>query len=194
MAASCIGQSNDEGVCVRSLDVGCGACKTQGCLGIDRVALPGVDVVHNLDSFPWPLEDDAFTVIYSNHFLEHAGDIVETLREIHRVGAPGAQFYVRVPHYASDNFHSDLTHKTAFGYRSFDHYSSEKKIQYDFYEPFRFRIVRRRLKFMGPAVRFDPFKWLGIEAVVNRFPRIYERFFVYWLPPAEIMFDLEIVK
>lgn len=176
------------------LDIGCGNRKTPGCLGIDRAALPGVDVVHDLDQFPWPLPDNEFSVIFANHFLEHCSHILQTLAEIHRVARPNARLMVRVPHFASDNFHTDLTHKVAFGYRSFDHFALNGSVEYTFYVPFKFEILHRRIKFMSPLRRVDPFRILGIEALANLFPRIYERFFVYWLPPAEIQFELCVVK
>jgi hypothetical protein len=105
-----------------------------------------------------------------------------------------ARVMIRVPHYASDNYNTDLTHKVRFGYRSFDHFSINGKIAYDFYVPFKFEILDRRIKFMSPLRRLDPFRMLGVEALANLFPRIYERFFVYWLPPAEIQFELRVVK
>jgi SAM-dependent methyltransferase len=179
---------------IKSLDIGCGRSKTSGCTGIDRVRLPGVDIVHDLDQFPWPFPDDEFSIIYANHFLEHVGHILETLAEIHRICMPGGRLIIRVPHYASDNFHTDLTHKVAFGYRSFDHFSINGKTAYDFYVPFKFEILHRRIKFMSPLRRFDPFQIFGVETLVNMFPRVYERFFVYLLPPAEIRFELRVVK
>jgi len=178
----------------KSLDIGCGRCKTAGCIGIDRIALPGVDIVHDLDQFPWPFPENEFSIIYANHFLEHVGNIVQTLAEIHRICVADARVMIRVPHYASDNFHSDLTHKVAFGYRSFDHFSVNGKIAYDFYTPFKFHILHRRIKFMSPLRQFDPFRILGIEAVTNFFPRAYERFVVYWLPPTELQFELRVIK
>lgn len=178
----------------KSLDIGCGRCKTPGCIGIDRIALPGVDIVHDLDQFPWPFASDEFATIYANHFLEHVNHILETLGEVHRICKPNGRLIVRVPHYASDNFNSDLTHKVAFGYRSFDHFSINGSVEYNFYAPFKFEIMSRRIKFMSPLRRFDPFRLLGVEGLANMLPRIYERFFVYWLPPAEIQFELRIVK
>lgn len=178
----------------KSLDIGCGRNKTSGCIGIDKIGLPGVDIVYDLDRIPWPFPDNAFSTIYANHSLEHVAHILETLGEIHRICVPGGRVIIRVPHYASDNFHTDLTHKVAFGYRSFDHFSINGGVAYNFYAPFKFEISARRIKFMSPLRRFDPFRMLGIEAIANCFPRIYERFFVYLLPPAEIQFELRIVK
>ena len=37
---------------MKVLDVGCGTAKVNGAIGIDRINLPGVDVVHDLNKFP----------------------------------------------------------------------------------------------------------------------------------------------
>jgi len=42
------------------LDVGCGRYKIPKAIGIDRCKFPEVDVVHDLDKYPWPFEDNAF--------------------------------------------------------------------------------------------------------------------------------------
>lgn len=178
---------------MKKLDLGCGRAKTEGCLGIDVVALPGVDIVHNLSQFPWPLQSDDFELVVSNHYLEHVDDIIKSLGEIHRILASGGILRVRVPHYASDNFHSDLTHKVAFGYRSFDHYATNGNIAYDFYTTFKFEILEREIIFYRGKWP-NPFKILGLHFLANRFPRVFERFFAYWLPPTELRFELRAVK
>lgn len=53
------------------LDLGCGASKQQGFIGIDARALPGVDIVHDLEKFPWPLPDECAIFAMSSHVLEH---------------------------------------------------------------------------------------------------------------------------
>ena len=178
---------------MKCLDVGCGNNKTPGCTGIDIIPLEQVDIVHNLDSFPWPITDSEFDSVITNHYLEHCKDIVKTLEELHRIVKPGGEIIIRVPHYASDNFHTDLTHKTSFGWRSFDHFSINSSIKYNYYTTFKFEILERELRFVGPG-KFDPFRLIGIKFLANRFPRIYERFFVYWLPPVELYFRLRVSK
>lgn len=55
-----------------SLDIGCGAMKQgETWVGIDARALPGVDVVHNVTRFPWPLPDECADRAVSSHLLEH---------------------------------------------------------------------------------------------------------------------------
>ncbi|TXH71059.1 MAG: methyltransferase domain-containing protein [Thiothrix sp.] len=177
-----------------NLDVGCGANKTEGCLGIDRVSLPDVDIVHDLDLIPWPIENSKFDNIFANHFLEHSKDIIKTLAELHRITKNNGKIYIRVPHYTSDNFYSDLTHKTAFAWRSFDHFSINGKIDYNFYEPFKFEILERRIYLLNPKLKLNPFKLSGIEYLANKFPRVYERFLAYIIPASELFFCLRVIK
>ena len=53
------------------VDLGCGARKVEGALGIDIAALPGVDLVHDLEMTPYPLPEGCADAIYPNHVLEH---------------------------------------------------------------------------------------------------------------------------
>ena len=53
------------------LDIGCGANKHPGFVGIDYRPLKGVDIVHNLEQFPYPLKDESVLVAISSHVLEH---------------------------------------------------------------------------------------------------------------------------
>jgi len=51
------------------LELGCGANKTPGAVGVDRVAGPGVDVVHDLSRLPWPFPDNTFDEVRLSHIL-----------------------------------------------------------------------------------------------------------------------------
>lgn len=53
------------------LDLGCGANKKEGCVGVDVADLPGVDVVHDLLLFPWPFADGEADGVKCYHFFEH---------------------------------------------------------------------------------------------------------------------------
>lgn len=53
------------------LDIGCGASKTEGFIGMDVRPLPGVDIVHNLEKYPWPFDDETFDLVHASHVLEH---------------------------------------------------------------------------------------------------------------------------
>jgi hypothetical protein len=179
---------------MKSIDLGCGLSKIEGTIGIDVKNLPGVDLVINLDSFPWPFKDSEVERVYTRHYLEHSNNIIQCIKEIHRIVVSNGLIDITVPHFASDNFHSDLTHLTPFSYRSFDHFSVNGSVSYNYYEDFKFQIVQREIRFMRSDASFNPFKIIGLHYFANKFPRLYERFFVYWIPPIELYFQLKVIK
>ena len=49
------------------LDIGCGRHKLPGSIGLDIVPLEGVDVVHDLNQFPYPFSDNSFDSVRLSH-------------------------------------------------------------------------------------------------------------------------------
>ena len=96
-------------------DIGCGPNKTAGAVGIDRHPFEGVDVVCDLDKTPWPLLDGSFDRIVASHIIEHVTSIPDFMREIHRIGRPGALVFVTTPHYSSNHSWQDPTHRWHLG-------------------------------------------------------------------------------
>lgn len=175
------------------LDLGCGLRKTPGAIGCDMVSLPGVDVVHDLNAFPYPFPDEEFDLVIARHSLQHLDRIVPVMEELHRILRVGGELKIYVPHYASDNFNTDPTHKTRFGYRSLNYFVDNIKFHYAFYSNKRFVMDERKMSFRQCddhlSIR-NPLRLLGVEWLVNKLPRIYERFFVYMLPVSEIYYSL----
>lgn len=181
---------------MRVLDVGCGPNKRPGAVGIDRVACPGVDVVHNLDQFPYPFPDGAFDRILFNHSLEHLRDIVAVMAEVHRIGAAGALVEIHTPHFSSADAYTDITHLHFFGMRSFDYFTAGG--MYNYYHPTaRFEIVEQELIFWVLSDRWlsiIPHRWLGIRWFAHRFPTIYERFLAWIFPARALRMVLRVMK
>ena len=94
------------------LDLGCGEAKQPGFVGIDRRELPGVDIVHDLEEFPWPLPDDCCTIIIGSHIVEHIKPwlTVDFLNECWRVARPGCQLAFVHPYGVNSQFVQDPTH------------------------------------------------------------------------------------
>jgi len=63
----------------------------------------GADVVHDLDTFPWPFEDDSFDEVHAYCVLEHLGrqgdykSFFATFAEIYRVLKPQGVLYAICP-------------------------------------------------------------------------------------------------
>lgn len=53
------------------IDLGCGANKVEDFIGIDNRKLPGVDIVLDLEIFPWPIPSEVASLVVSSHVLEH---------------------------------------------------------------------------------------------------------------------------
>ena len=84
------------------LHLGCGNEILPGWINHDLVALPGVDVVHDLDAYPWPFETDQFTEVRLYHVLEHLAEPVRTDRRAPsdsraRRQAPSASSVLELP-------------------------------------------------------------------------------------------------
>lgn len=94
------------------LNLGCGTNKMEGYVNVDRAH--GPDVVHDLESFPWPWPDSSVEEIRAHHILEHLGQdskvFVGVVKEMYRVCKAGAVIDIVVPHPRSDDFMNDPTH------------------------------------------------------------------------------------
>lgn len=79
------------------IDCGAGTVALPGFIGVDRFALPGVDVVLDLNG-PLPLRSDSADLVFACHSLEHVRDLMATLREIYRICRDGAQVCIIAPY------------------------------------------------------------------------------------------------
>jgi ubiquinone/menaquinone biosynthesis C-methylase UbiE len=112
------------------LDIGCGRNKILGAIGIDRIALPGVDVVHDLNSFPYPFEDNSFDEIYATHVIEHLDSIVRAMEEIYRLAKADAKVVIVTPHYSDYQSWNDPTHKWHLSSYSFRYFREDYESSY----------------------------------------------------------------
>lgn len=101
------------------LDLACGMNKQQGFTGVDRVKKDGVDVIYDLEKYPWPWQDESVDEIYCAHFVEHITDLVSFVNEIWRVLKVGSKAVIIAPYYNSMRAWQDPTHKRAISEATF---------------------------------------------------------------------------
>ncbi|MCD6289116.1 MAG: methyltransferase domain-containing protein [Anaerolineae bacterium] len=170
-----------------ALNLGCGRRRREGTFGVDRVALPEVDVLADIDQAPLPFASDSVDLVYADHVLEHIRDLVRTMEEGHRVCRGGARVEIEVPYFACVGAFGDPTHVRFFTYETF-RFWTEDTDQANWFTRARFSIARRHLVF-GKLHR-----WLGISWWANHLPHIYENFFAYWFPARALQVELIVIK
>ncbi len=98
----------------RRLDLGAGLAAKADFVSVDRFLLPGVSVVLNLDGPHLPFRDDTFDLIHAFHSLEHVADLMATMKDVWRVGKPGAEVCITAPYYTMSLNLANPYHKQAF--------------------------------------------------------------------------------
>lgn len=126
------------------LDIGCGEHKVLAeAVGLDKLKLRGVDIVHDLNKFPYPFESSSFDEIYAFMVLEHVDEPVKVMKELHRILKPQGLLYIKVPYFMSSVAFQDPTHRNFFTDKTFKYFTSDCKLNY--YSNCCFEIVNQRL-------------------------------------------------
>src|SRR5260221_11233482 len=84
-----------------NLDIACGQNKTPGFFGIDIAKAEGVDMVYDLEKFPWPIPDNSVDEATCSHYIEHTKDIIKFMDEVHRILKQAGKILIRAPYYNS---------------------------------------------------------------------------------------------
>jgi hypothetical protein len=182
------------------LNLGSGPKSLPGFYSVDRIVLPNVDIVANLEEPLSELPDNCVQAIYSRHTLEHVGRLLELLGELHRVTQPEGVLKLIVPHFSNPYGYSDPTHVRFFGLYSFFYLADEKdqprhKVP-NFYLPLRFRVDEIRINLMRTSV-LDKVIRAVLQPLVNRnveWQDWYERRLCRICPADDMHFLLRPVK
>lgn len=173
------------------LDLGCGASKHTGSIGVDRLKLKGVDVVHNLDSYPYPFKTSSIDVVLAHNSIEHLEDTVSVFREVHRILKAGGKFHIEVPHFSCCDMYKDPTHKNFFSFDTVGYFvPGDPLFEFSYAPEVRFKILNRQIVFWGTKKVFDKPQ----EYLFNKIPHLYERKLTWLFPAYQIIFDLECIK
>jgi hypothetical protein len=96
-----------------SVDLGCGAAKQPGYIGLDRFPLKGVDIVCDLDC-GIPLSTGSVERLLASHSLEHVRDLQTTMAEVFRVCADRALVTIIAPYESTTLNRANPYHRFGF--------------------------------------------------------------------------------
>lgn len=105
------------------LDVGCRDRKELNWVGIDHRMRPGVDIVHDLEKFPYPVDSGSCITVKAAHIAEHIQPklFFRWMDELWRMLKDNGQLVISAPYAGSPGFYSDPTHITFITENTFQH-------------------------------------------------------------------------
>ncbi len=182
------------------LNLGGGARQIAGFYNLDRVALPGVDILADLNEPLTALPDNCVAEIVCRHVLEHVPRFMELMAEIHRVARPEGRIEIAVPHFSNPYGYSDPTHVRFFGLYTFYYFCDEadqprRKVP-NFYSPARFTVESVRFRLLRQSL-FDRIVRAALEPLINlgiASLDCYERRLCRLFPVEEVKYVLRPVK
>lgn len=144
------------------LDIGCGAAKQPGFVGLDIRDVSGVDIVHDVNSHPWPLPDESVLLAMCSHLVEHIPPVaigpqgtwfpfVAFMDEVWRVLKPEAPLMIACPHALSPGFAQDPTHCNPCNEATWSYFDPSQSL-YAIYQPRPWRI---RTMSWNPAANIE---------------------------------------
>jgi SAM-dependent methyltransferase len=179
------------------IDLGCGTQKKAGFTGVDKIPLPGVDIICDVDKERIPLEDSTVDEVYSMHFMEHVTDLVAVMEELWRVCKKDAKITIAVPYFTSVGAFRDPTHKHFFAFETFDHFTGSSKVP-SFYSEAKFLIVKKRILFYPSNSNFyGKLRFLHMmpfQLIASVCPYLYEHSLLKLFSARDLYVELRVLK
>ena len=125
------------------LELGCGETKQPGFVGIDKRQVEGVDIVHDLEQFPWPVHDEQCLTVISSHLIEHIKPwlSIDFIDEVWRILKVGGDVAFSTPYAGSPGYWQDPTHCNGWTQATFQYFDPRYPL-YQIYKPKPFLIKK----------------------------------------------------
>jgi SAM-dependent methyltransferase len=102
------------------LNFGCGFAKMQKpAINVDAFEICKPDILHDLNNFPYPWEDNSVDCVFAFHIMEHLDDWWMSFIEISRILKLGGILEMRVPDESSTSAGTYRDHKHIISIYSF---------------------------------------------------------------------------
>ena len=167
------------------VNLDCGVDIKVGWINVDKYALDGVDVVHDITVLPLPFQDDIVDVIELNSVLEHIPiqNQIGLVNDCYRVLKKDGVLVIRVPHFTGFHAFNDIEHIKPYTSHSFDSFVAGRQphSMADYQHHNKFRGVQTKIVF-GKGIQIWNYlvQWL---VNLNDFMHdVYEQSFLSTFP------------
>lgn len=111
--------------------------KQKGFLGMAERKHSNVDIVHDLEKFPWPLRDNSCHIVIGHFIIQKIKPwlMVNLMNELWRVIKSGGQLALSMPYAGSPGYWSDPQNCNACNESTFFYFDPQYKDLYSYYEP-----------------------------------------------------------
>lgn len=132
------------------MDIGAGNCPQPNWVTMDIRDLPHIDIVHDVQKFPFPIPDNACLQVLMSHLWEHIEPKyrIDVMNELWRIMKPGGQLLISVPYYQSPGACQDPTHYTCPTEATFAYFDPHYML-YGIYQPKPWKLVKNDYGFNG---------------------------------------------
>jgi predicted SAM-dependent methyltransferase len=158
------------------------------------LALPSVDLVHDLNQFPYPFESNEIDEIWMDQVLEHLENPLKVMEEIHRICKRGAKVTIGVPYFRSSYAIIDPTHRNFFGVQWFSYFDPS----HQFHEKYRYSHAKfgiQRIEFDREFKKVRPnFIHRTMIRIAEKWPISYEMRLSHLYPLNSLTFFLTVIK
>jgi predicted SAM-dependent methyltransferase len=177
------------------LDLGCGNRKRAGAIGIDKNPATCADIVHDLNTFPYPFEESTFDAVYVDNVLEHLEDVIAVMEELHRITKPGGIVKVIVPYFRAKWAFIDPTHRHFFTIDSFS-YFDPSHVHHKLYNYSKATFTVERIAFNEDITHNGILRLLvgPVKFLANAWPTAYETMLSHLFPLDTLSFYLKVIK
>ena len=172
------------------INLGCGTKTFKDMINVDFLKGKNVDVVHNLNEYPWPFKSYSVDYIYCDNVIEHVRDFNSAMKEIYRVLRKGGEILIKVPYFSNPGaFNPD--HRSFFNPDSFDVFCRNTELRMGLRQE-EFFMVSKRVTFITEYKKsiFLKIVYALPKLVYKISPKAYVWFFSYTFPASEIHFVL----
>ena len=99
-----------------NINLGAGDSPQPGFILVDKIKYPNIDVVCDLEKFPWPFPDECADLLMASQLVEHIKPwlFLDFMAEAWRILKPKGHFMIATPYAGSPGFWQDPTHCAGF--------------------------------------------------------------------------------